>query len=282
MAIKRKAGGRITGLAADPKPTPAAEPLNTIFQETDTHNEYINNGTAWVLFRAASKAETLTNRIISNDNNTLQNLVYDAIIYKSGSTYKGKLYDGTEVFSTTSGNTLQTGVQTILDGGGLILWPSFGGAQYFQPGSTFTGWHLKSNTTLMMGTTRIILPGTMNQPNDALFWIDDADQVDAIAKNITINGGRTEQGGASPSHEWTWLRMRSSYSGAAEGTTMCRIMNHFAANCRNFIVLETVGAANWINGNVFRDLWCNYPNIGINLYQVIRLRHLPIITLITL
>lgn len=51
MAIKRKAGGRITGLAADPKPTAAAEPLNTIFQETDTHNEYINNGTTWILYR---------------------------------------------------------------------------------------------------------------------------------------------------------------------------------------------------------------------------------------
>ena len=40
-------------------------------------------------------------------------------------------------------------------------------------------------------------------------------------------------------------------------------MNHFAKDCQNFIVIETTGAANWVQGNSFRDLTCNYPNIGI-------------------
>ena len=49
MAIKRKAGGRITGLSGDAKPTAAAEPVNTIFDETDSHKKYYNSGSAWVL-----------------------------------------------------------------------------------------------------------------------------------------------------------------------------------------------------------------------------------------
>ena len=49
MAIKRKAGGRITGLSGDAKPTAAAEPVNTVWDETDTHKKYYNSGTAWVL-----------------------------------------------------------------------------------------------------------------------------------------------------------------------------------------------------------------------------------------
>ena len=72
MAIKRKAGGRITGLAADPKPTAAAEPVNTTFEETDTLNEYINNGTAWVIYRAGMTMSA------------------DWIIYKSGTETKRK------------------------------------------------------------------------------------------------------------------------------------------------------------------------------------------------
>ena len=215
MVIQWIPGDTFTCLSTDTKPT--LVPANAKAIETDTDNTYKFNGTSWVLFSGAggltaTSTTTLSNKTISNDNNTLQNLVYDAIIYKSGTVYKGKLYDGTEVFSTTSGTTMQTGVQTVLDGGGLILWPSFG--QYFQPGSTFTGWHLKSGTTLMMGSTRIILPGNMNQPNDAIFWIDDADQSDGIATNITLDGGITLQGGVGPTHQWTWMRMRFSITAA--------------------------------------------------------------------
>ena len=65
MTIKRKAGAKILGLSGDAKPTAAAEPLNTIFHETDTHNEYINNGSTWILYRAASKTETLTNKTLT-------------------------------------------------------------------------------------------------------------------------------------------------------------------------------------------------------------------------
>jgi hypothetical protein len=102
LAIKRKAGAKILGLAADPKPTAAAEPLNTIFHETDTHNEYINNGSAWVLYRAASKTETLTNKTFDNDLNTAKLPFYSIIVYKSGITYKAKNMHTGAVLATTS------------------------------------------------------------------------------------------------------------------------------------------------------------------------------------
>ena len=49
MAIKRKAGGRITGLSTDSKPPAAAVPSGSMFVETDTRKRYYNSGTDWIL-----------------------------------------------------------------------------------------------------------------------------------------------------------------------------------------------------------------------------------------
>ena len=46
MAIKYLAGNRITGVAADTKPTTVA--VNSVFTETDTKKDFIWNGSAWV------------------------------------------------------------------------------------------------------------------------------------------------------------------------------------------------------------------------------------------
>lgn len=48
MVVKAKAGGTITGLAADAKPPAAATPTGTIFLETDTRKRYYNSGTEWI------------------------------------------------------------------------------------------------------------------------------------------------------------------------------------------------------------------------------------------
>ena len=48
MVVKAKAGGTITGLAADSKPPAAATPTGTIFLETDTRKRYYNSGTDWI------------------------------------------------------------------------------------------------------------------------------------------------------------------------------------------------------------------------------------------
>ena len=45
--MKRKAGGRIRGLSSESKPTAAAEPIDTIFEETNTGKNYRNSGADW-------------------------------------------------------------------------------------------------------------------------------------------------------------------------------------------------------------------------------------------
>ncbi len=50
MVVKPLGNGRYTGLSTDTKPTPASTAVNAIFEETDTYNQYVNSGTAWVSY----------------------------------------------------------------------------------------------------------------------------------------------------------------------------------------------------------------------------------------
>ena len=134
MAIKRKAGGRITGLAADPKPTAAAEPLNTIFQETDTHNDYINNGTAWVLYRGPAKTETLTNKTLDSDLNTVKLPVYSVLVYKSGTTYKAKNMETGGTLATTSTTDASTVINDAINNIPGAAARGFGGIIFIRAG----------------------------------------------------------------------------------------------------------------------------------------------------
>ena len=47
--VRAKAGGTITGLAADAKPSAAGIPAGTNFIETDSRKRYYNSGTDWIL-----------------------------------------------------------------------------------------------------------------------------------------------------------------------------------------------------------------------------------------
>lgn len=51
MVVKYLGDNQYQGLAADTKPVAANTAVNAIFRETDTYNEYINNGTTWILYR---------------------------------------------------------------------------------------------------------------------------------------------------------------------------------------------------------------------------------------
>lgn len=57
------------GVNADTKPTTYG--TNTLFYESDTSDMYIYNGTSWVLYKSASKTETLTNKTVNATNNTI-------------------------------------------------------------------------------------------------------------------------------------------------------------------------------------------------------------------
>jgi hypothetical protein len=79
MAVKYRGDGKYTALSTDTKPTATQIAANVIIEETDTHNQYINNGTAWVLYRAASKTEVYSNKSISGASNTLANIPLNSL-----------------------------------------------------------------------------------------------------------------------------------------------------------------------------------------------------------
>ena len=138
MAIKRKAGGRITGLSTDSKPTAAAEPVNTIFQETDTGKDYYNTGSAWVGRTPSSYAGRTK-------------------VYKIGSTYYAEKHDGSLI---SASGTLETVLQAALNnasplGAGIVHIEQIGN---FDFSASFAGITIPSYTTLWMSDQTILRP----------------------------------------------------------------------------------------------------------------------------
>ena len=107
MAIIRKAGGRIRGLSTDPKPTAAAEPLNTVFEETNTGLDYRNTGAAWIP----------ANRPISN--------VYNYKMYLDGSNTRLVSLNNmaTDVSNSDPAVVLNTTAATINANSGVKIMP---------------------------------------------------------------------------------------------------------------------------------------------------------------
>ena len=60
MVVKHKGNQEYEGLAADTKPVPADTAVNATFRETDTGNEYHNDGSAWILIRSGNITTAFT------------------------------------------------------------------------------------------------------------------------------------------------------------------------------------------------------------------------------
>ena len=86
MTLKHKGNQEYEGLSSDTKPLAADTAVNSMFVETDTHNEYINNGTDWVMYRGASKTETITNKLGWYATNGLGIGAFKQIISQAGTT----------------------------------------------------------------------------------------------------------------------------------------------------------------------------------------------------
>jgi hypothetical protein len=252
--------GRYTALAADTKPTNAV--VNAELWVTDTDDIFRYNGTSWVLLSADDKTETLSGKTISNDSNTFPFLgAYDAIIYKSGTTYKSKKYDGTLLASST---TLSGVVQAALDVTGLIVWPRCGGT--YSLTAAHTGWIVKPDTTLVMSRgTFVVIPAGYT---GTVFRIDDTTGGDHDAHRITIQGGRYVEANV-PASDWTWLEMISgSNTGGTGGIWNCQIRDMFVSRPGTGIKLTaTSGSSAWINGNTFDSITIDKPNIGMLFNQ---------------
>ena len=139
MAIKRKAGGRIRGLSTDSKPTAAAEPVNTIFEETDTGKEFYNTGTTWVGLGASKYAGITT-------------------VYRIGSTYYADRWNGELIASGALETVLQAALDAEAAGGA-----SASVVKMTQPGSMAlsaafsTPINIPNYTTLWMGNNTVVV-----------------------------------------------------------------------------------------------------------------------------
>jgi hypothetical protein len=101
MTIVRKAGGRIRGLSSDTKPTAASERVNTVFEETDTGDEFRNNGTTWVRYLIPSN--TITGG--GGGGGAGQPTQTWSVYYSSGTTIEAlNNKTGSVVYTNTSGN----------------------------------------------------------------------------------------------------------------------------------------------------------------------------------
>jgi hypothetical protein len=100
MTIARYGGCVITGLSGDTKPNHAG--LNGYrFIETDTGRVWFHNGSSWAQILGRDKTETLTNKTISIDSNTIS----DVLLNPFATSYKrvGFVVPGTDPAQSTQG-----------------------------------------------------------------------------------------------------------------------------------------------------------------------------------
>ena len=105
MVVKHKGNQEYEGLAADTKPTAANTAVNATFRETDTDNEFTNNGTSWLQTDPSA---------------------YSYIIYKQGTTYYAK--------SKNLTNYSGTNAQTVIRSAMLAMGAAGGGTAFIRNG----------------------------------------------------------------------------------------------------------------------------------------------------
>ena len=266
MAIKRKAGGRITGLSADAKPTAAAEPVNTIFQETDTHDEYINTGSAWVP-RASAKGAA-----------------YTWLIYKTGSTYKAKNgFTGTvpsgasstsmdTLWSWLKANYVQTGEEI---GRGLI--------QFYKGTYTFTATGGAATIDSAWGTDTGTGPHVRGQRRDThLIFTPSAATDSALTIDNQTDSGFQDLDIAINSNVTNAIKVSTSTPGDGSARTILENLKirrsesdgPFVTGQRGIYLSTPTGGT---SGNVFfttlRRIYARFMETGIELAGTVGLNN---------
>ena len=247
-------GKDIECLAADTKPAPGLVPVNTQATETDSHNEYINNGSAWVMYRGASKTETITNKLGWYATNGLGIGAFKQIISQAGTTYYCRAATGGLILSTT---VAEDAFQEALDlGGGTYVMG--GGVYNFSAG--FTGLKMtKNNTHLMLDADAFLR--VPNGFTGSCITIGGS-TAGANVKNCTVQGGRmSEQGGPTEQRLWTGVTLETHPLGGV-----------YFATLRNMeIITAGVGVKLYnhhnlmaVNSCYFENINCLYPVVGFD------------------
>ena len=134
MVVTHYGNQQYYGLSSDTKPVPADTAVNAVFEELDTSDQYINNGTSWMLYRSvgtavsASSTTTFTNKTISAILNPITEL--GPVIYEvyqdptASNTIKARNRNNGQVVAshaTDLGAVLDTIEATLSVGGSILI-----------------------------------------------------------------------------------------------------------------------------------------------------------------
>ena len=244
MTIKHKGNQEYEGLSTDTKPVPADTAVNAKFEETDTGNEYRNNGTAWVLFRGGSNTEVLTNKELDIALNTLKLRLYTAIVFKSGATYYALNASGAVI---SSGAVAETVIQAALSPGGTI----FVADGVYSLSAAFTGFTIATNDRLILGRDALI-----QVPNGYNGYVI---KITGATTGTTIEGGIFNEAG-TPARLWTWLWMDAN----STGIYACIVRDCIVESPNIGIRLYVATTTGWINDNFFENIKMTGANVFVD------------------
>jgi hypothetical protein len=109
MTIKYLAGNVITGLSSDTKPTNVVSP--SYFYETDTHDDFVYNGSSWVKWIADDKTEILQNKtIFAKDQTSIVGILQQPSIKRHGNAWN---VGGGLIVNGVWASAIESGTRTV-------------------------------------------------------------------------------------------------------------------------------------------------------------------------
>ena len=195
-------------------------------------------------FTFINQAQTLTNKTIDNKDNSLGLRSFSSIIFKSGSTYYAKKYDGTTI---SSGSTAETVIQAALDLAGEIYISE--GNYDFSAG--FTGLNISITDTHLIGN---FPKARLRPPNGYTGNVIKIEDMHWIGE---IDGIYMETQG-STNKTWTGFKIKSTTDGGGTaGVNSFRINNCYIYKPKIGMDFETTSSTAYIT-------YCTFSNIIIH------------------
>ena len=191
--------------------------------------------------------QVLTTKTIDIKDNILANRNYSSIVFKSGSTYYAKKFDGTLI---SSGSVPETVIQAALNLGGYILIAGTSGSSAVSPTPsvdyTFSG-AFAGLDFVTDGTTLEIQQGAnLVAPSGHPSYV--IRMLDTYYDQITGFGNMYEAG--TPQRLWTGIRVESNAGGSAVNT----VENINISGPGTALELKTNNSSAFIEGCIFRNI----------------------------